>query len=669
MKVRYIAILILVINLLKAQVAAPQLRCLSVGAGGNVVLTWIPPADPGGQFFSYEIYHSVVQNGPYTNIGSVGTIATTAFNHLTSAANTQSQYYYIKTKFGAGGSSVSASSDTLRTIFLNFNNPGDGVAHLLYNNLHQPPLASTSVSFAVNREHPTATWVNLLNTGKLNYNDTITICTPQTYNYQISIGDGSGCVSNSNIQGGILQDKQGPIRSALDSVSVLPNGQTQIGYEPSFSGDCTGYYIYQVINSVNTTIAANPGQNNTLFTFTSTAATTGPVEFLTAPYDSCGNPGLLNFPHRTIYLDHTYDKCNYQTQLSWSPYVGWPVSKYGVYYSVNGGPQQFLGFTNTTFFTHTNVDPDKNVTYYVRAFSTTGVTSSSNRITFFSYQTIAPDFIYISSVSVKTDEAIQIKFIVDAIKMGSGFDLYRSEDGSSYKKIAFIPFTGGPNYSYTDTEDLETRTQSYYYKALAKDSCGNDRTQSSIVRSVWLQVADVKGSMFQKRLSWNNYTAFGGGLGGYSVYRIVNDVMPSQPTGYTNGPTNEYIDNVEDVAEEGSKIEYMVMAVEALGNPNNIAETANSNRATTYVEADVFIPTAFAPNGVNKEWRPVTHFVDKNEYNLRIYNRWGNLLFNTNDDTKGWNGAGATNDTYIYLITYKNSRGEYVELKGTFTLL
>ncbi len=87
------------------------------------------------------------------------------------------------------------------------------------------------------------------------------------------------------------------------------------------------------------------------------------------------------------------------------------------------------------------------------------------------------------------------------------------------------------------------------------------------------------------------------------------------------------------------------------------------------MEADVFIPTAFAPKGVNKVWKPVTHFVDKSDYNLKIYNRWGNLLFETNDDTVGWDGNGAPNDVYVYLIEYKNSRGEYTQLKGTFTLL
>jgi len=669
LKVRHIAILILIVNLLRAQVAAPQLRCLQVGASGDVTLTWIPPADPGAQFFSYEIFHSVLATGPFATVGVVSSIGTTTFNHTTTAANTQSQYYFVKTKFGPGGVSISAPSDTLRSIFLNLNNPNDGVAHLAYNQLHQPPLASTSVSFSVLREYPTATWVNLLNTGKLSYKDSITICTPQTYNYQVIIGDGSGCTSVSNTQGGIFQDKNGPTRSLVDSVSVLPNGQTIIGYQPSVSADTWGYNIYQVL-STNTLMDIVQGQFNTLYTFTSTAALNNPVEFLTAPIDSCGNPGLLNFPHKTIYLDHTYDKCNYQTQLSWTAYSGWSsVSEYRVYYSVNGGAFQLLGSTNNTFYTHVGVDPSKNITYYVRAFnSNKTVSSSSNRINFFSYQTVAPDFIYISSVSVTDDESIRIKFIVDAIKMGSGFDLYRSEDGSSYKKVGFINFTGGPNYTFTDV-NLNTRERSYYYKALAKDSCGNDRTQSAIVKSVWLQVGDVKQNMFEKKLTWNNYTAFGGGLGGYSVYRIVNDVVPTQPTGYTNGPVNEYVDNVEDAATEGAKIEYMVIAVEALGNPNNIAETANSNRATTYVEADVFIPTAFAPKGVNKVWRPVTHFVDKNDYNLKIFNRWGNLLFNTNDDTQGWDGNGSPNDTYLYLITYKNSRGEYVELKGTFTLL
>ena len=82
----------------------------------------------------------------------------------------------------------------------------------------------------------------------------------------------------------------------------------------------------------------------------------------------------------------------------------------------------------------------------------------------------------------------------------------------------------------------------------------------------------------------------------------------------------------------------------------------------------IFVPTAFAPKGKNKIWLPVTHFVDKSEYTVTVFNRWGNKLFETHDDTKGWDGANALNDVYVYLITYKNSRGEYKELKGSVLL-
>lgn len=671
LRVGYIAVVILMINVLKAQVSAPQLRCLSVGSGSNVVLTWIPPNDPGGLFFSYEIFHSSLAGGPYTTIGTVTPIGTTTYTHATAAASIQSQYYYIRTKFGPAGINTSSNSDTLHTIYLNPNNPLDGVAHLLYNNLKQPPLSSSTSSFSIYREFPVGNWVNIANTSNTFYNDSITRCMNLFYNYQIVLGDASGCVSTSNIKGDFFKDSQGPTRVALDSVSVLPNGQTVLGYEQSVSPDCVGYLIFQVINSVNTPIGNANGQSTTLFTFTSTAALNNPITFLNAPTDSCGKAGLLNFPHTTMHLRQSYDKCKYETRLIWNAYSGWDsgVSEYRVYYSVNGGNFQLLGSTNQTFYNHTGVDPAKNVTYYVRAFNgTKTVSSSSNRVSFFSYQTVAPDFIYIRSVSVINDESIKIKFFVDSLKMGSNFDLYRSKDGLSFGKIGTINFTGVGNYQYVD-KDLTTRSQSYYYKAIAKDSCGNDRTSSSIVQSILLYVNNQKESEFNKKLTWNNYTGFAGGLAGYSIYRVVNDVVSNNPCGYTNGATNEYIDNIEDLAPEGSKIEYFVSAIESLGNPYGIVESANSNLATTYAEADVYVPKAFAPKGVNKIWKPVTHFVDKSDYNLKIYNRWGNLLFNTNDDMQGWDGNGAPNDTYVYLITYKNSRGEYVELQGTFTLL
>jgi gliding motility-associated-like protein len=60
------------------------------------------------------------------------------------------------------------------------------------------------------------------------------------------------------------------------------------------------------------------------------------------------------------------------------------------------------------------------------------------------------------------------------------------------------------------------------------------------------------------------------------------------------------------------------------------------------VLADVFVPDAFSPNGdgVNDLFLPIfqVDFTITN-YEFLIYNRWGNVIFSTKDQTIGWNGV------------------------------
>jgi gliding motility-associated-like protein len=53
----------------------------------------------------------------------------------------------------------------------------------------------------------------------------------------------------------------------------------------------------------------------------------------------------------------------------------------------------------------------------------------------------------------------------------------------------------------------------------------------------------------------------------------------------------------------------------------------------------LFLPTAFSPNkdGINEYYRPVVS--DISGYTLKIFNRWGELLYEGNQDDKGWDGT------------------------------
>lgn len=90
-----------------------------------------------------------------------------------------------------------------------------------------------------------------------------------------------------------------------------------------------------------------------------------------------------------------------------------------------------------------------------------------------------------------------------------------------------------------------------------------------------------------------------------------------------------------------------------------------------------YVPNTFTPDGdqYNEIFKPVfTSGFDKNTYHLWIYNRWGELVFESQDVEEGWNGmyAGtiAQDGTYTWKIEFKTTAG-YLEkpLTGHVNLL
>jgi len=652
-----------------SQVNPPDLRCLQVLANGDVKLIWISPPDPSNTFTSFEIYSSNSASSGFILIGTVSSLSITQFTHIGGNANLQSAYYFMKTKFSINNSLL--NSDTLKTIFLNcVQNTGSPAVKLIYSTIHQPKLPSTASNFDLVKEYPFGIWNNLASTPNLNYFDTISVCTA-SINYQAILQDNSGCFSSSNIQGGIYKDQKAPNQPFVDSISVLANGNTVLSWVVPRDLDVIKYQIIKKTGAVDVAIANINGINNTSFTYTVNVADSDWVGMYVSAIDSCNNISTYDSIPRTIFLKTKYDSCAFKTDLSWTPYRNIPngLLEYRIYYSINGSAFLQVGATTQTTFTHTNVQPSANCCYFIRAINNTKtITSSSNRKCFFSNQPLAPGFIYIRTATVIDKKTINLKLFLDSSKKFIGITIYRSSDAQTFIKLFTIANNGTAFYEVVD-ETADTKNTFYYYKAIVNDGCGNERTKSQLTKTILLKVAEDNEQFFTKHLSWNNYLGFNGGVSGYNIYRVINDVQNPMPIA-TKGPNDTtFTDDVNEEAPNGSKIQYIVDAVEGIGGTYGFMETSKSNTQDVYIEGRLYVPTAFAPNGKNKIWLPITHFIDKTDYNVSIYNRWGAKVFETNDNTVGWDGKNAKPDVYVYLINYKNARGEFQQLKGTLILL
>ena len=183
------------------------------------------------------------------------------------------------------------------------------------------------------------------------------------------------------------------------------------------------------------------------------------------------------------------------------------------------------------------------------------------------------------------------------------------------------------------------------------------------------QVSNDSEQIFLNTITWDDYSSWLGNVSSYNIYRAVNGVYDPAPIANVVFGTRVYIDNVQDFVSEQGKFSYYIEAVEGTGNIYGFQDVSQSNKVDAYVEVNVFIPNAFAPKGINNVWKPVAQYVEKTDYSVRVFSRWGQVVFQTSDDQQGWDGNNAQDEMYIYLIEYKNARGEYIQLKGHLNLV
>lgn len=118
---------------------------------------------------------------------------------------------------------------------------------------------------------------------------------------------------------------------------------------------------------------------------------------------------------------------------------------------------------------------------------------------------------------------------------------------------------------------------------------------------------------------------------------------------------------------------YPVTLIET--NVYGCTDTITKN-VTVLEDFTLYIPNAFTPNGdgLNDVFLPKGMGFKAESYEMLVYDRWGNVIFKSNDVNKGWDGTfkgtSVQSDVYVYKIKcISSSRGIRKEHAGHVTLI
>ena len=472
----------------------------------------------------------------------------------------------------------------------------------------------------------------------------------------------------------IIIDNIPPINSDLDSVSVEMNTQkTILGWSKNSSSDVKGYIIYHV-TSTNSVIADT---NSTSYLDNGIRnPSTGSQNYSIAAYDSCNNTSLISIPHRTIYIEGVLNQCLKTITLSWSPYIGWNVSSYDIFVSTNGGAFKLAGnvVQNISSFTYNFSSFGDTYCFYIRGYKdlNPNTSSSSNTICVSTGSIIANKNSYIAKASVYNN-IVELVLITETGKSLQKVNIYKKEGNTSFA-LWQSPNTSGGVLRITDPS-VYVHSKNYSYYFTTEGPCNLIFDTSQISTTILLSVLMV--SPGDQLLNWTPYNKF-----------IKNtqkqELLLSNSADFNNSSTWNILTTYSSLLDNGidqtnfsviqDKICYCIRAIE---NDANLVfsrkDTSYSNIECLNADPIVYFPNAIQINGFNTSFYPKGVFIDYTKSSYQIYNRWGQLVFETENIQTQWygtyNNSSVESEVFAFKATIVGLNGNIKYYDGTIIVL
>lgn len=639
----------------------PDLTCVSVISTNSVEVVWDVPT---GSFDGFRLFYKE-SGAPAFTSQDYPSSSTSAVINTPNVTTTKYEFFlvtYVNTPAG-----ISGESNHLETMRLVISGAETGIARLSWNRQ-----STQDQTYRVMRSEDNINYTLLTTISSPEYNDTITgYCDTTLLYYRIEAGL---CNAKSTVADAGLFDATPPENPSIQLVTVN-NGLAEVTWEASRSSDVIayiiergtpsqGFFFYREVGNVTSFIDNFIGDPDFL------SACDNVVTYIVRAKDQCGQGSAGDYVklHNTILITgNTEELCDRKATLYWNNYKNMlpPVTHYKVEKSVNGQPFIDIEDIAVTSGSYEYIDPELlepgiEVRYRIAAVNeNNSLVSHSCELSLIPAPPLITSF-DISNVTVTDNTYITLTATSDPVEIPHDIAIFRVS-GSGKTLIGTQPWDPTGGFKFEDHE-VSVSTSSYQYIAEALDSCGFSISQSDIFNSILLSIGIT--DEVNVNLDWTNQIGWNSDLENYRVYKFEEGVLlPGYPVIISPTITSY---NETDTETDALRTSYVVEAVHTNGT------ASRSNEVLLPRDAKIDVPTAFRPSGVNKTFRPLMKNIDQARYFFRVFNRWGQQVFQTKDPFTGWDGyynGKIQQGVYVYEVSYVNQAGTSGIKRGTVILL
>ncbi|TLV00130.1 T9SS type B sorting domain-containing protein [Dyadobacter luticola] len=270
-------------------------------------------------------------------------------------------------------------------------------------------------------------------------------------------------------------------------------------------------------------------------------------------------------------------------------------------------------------------------------------------------KTSTPSDVGEASVTVKDESTIATTVELTGEGLTSTYNLIVERAVLGNSDFSQISPPGNGSLQFDDT-NVNTNQNSYCYRFKYKNACNlTSPDYSPPVCSILLKSGTAE-------IFWNADQPFTEAVDAYDLFVLddsgnTQDIIPKQTS----------TSHTLDLGSE-TEFSFQIEAKDAGGR-----FLSRSNILKIRREPIILIPDAFTPNGdaYNERFEIKAYFIS--EFKMSVFNRWGEVVFNTSNLTDSWDGKidskEAAGGYYIYKIEAIDASGQAVSKSGSFMLI